>query len=104
MQMTKEEIWRMYRESKNPNRQIGILAELNACDRTKIENILFSEDEPEEMPKEEIKINRPKELTRGQIMDILFKEMDELDNMIKMLEEKHRKIGITIEMLSKIRP
>ena len=40
MQMSNEEIVRNYREAKDKAKQLGILAELNACDEQKIKDIL----------------------------------------------------------------
>lgn len=40
MQMSNEEIVRNYREAKDKAKQLGILAELNACDKQKIKDIL----------------------------------------------------------------
>ena len=40
MQMTVEEIIRSYTESKDKSKQIGILADLNGCDKEKIRSIL----------------------------------------------------------------
>lgn len=40
MTMTEEEILRDYRQAKTKQKQIGILAELNACDKAEIKRIL----------------------------------------------------------------
>lgn len=40
MQMSNEEIVKSYKEAKNKAKQLGILAELNACDKQKIKEIL----------------------------------------------------------------
>lgn len=40
MQMTNEEIVRSYKEAKHKKEQVGILAELNACTRSQIIEIL----------------------------------------------------------------
>lgn len=40
MQMSNEEIVKNYREAKDKAKQLGILAELNACDEQKIKDIL----------------------------------------------------------------
>lgn len=44
--MTDEEICRSYREAKEPNKQIQILADLNACDCENIVEILKANNEP----------------------------------------------------------
>lgn len=98
MEMTHEEIQRNYREAKNKNRQIGILAELNDCSRSEIEDILGIDEKPAEL----YRVEMPAELTRGEIMDMLFSKMDALEQEIKKLEEEYRNISITIEVLGKI--
>lgn len=40
MQMTKKEIYRRYKEAKHPDEQVQILAELNDCEASIIENII----------------------------------------------------------------
>lgn len=40
MHMSNEEIVRSYREAKDKAKQLGILSELNACDRQKIKDIM----------------------------------------------------------------
>lgn len=42
MQMTVEEIIRSYTQAKDKSKQIGILADLNGCDKEKIRAILIS--------------------------------------------------------------
>lgn len=48
MTMTNEEICRDYRTAKAPMKQIGILAELNQCDKNRIKQILM--DGGEKLP------------------------------------------------------
>ena len=40
MTMTNEEIYRSYKQAKHPERQIGILADLNACRKEEIKTII----------------------------------------------------------------
>ena len=46
MQMTPEEICRSYREAKDPNKQIKILADLNSCEYRDIVETLEANNEP----------------------------------------------------------
>lgn len=46
MQMTVEEIIRNYTEAKDKSKQIGILADLNGCDKEKIRSILRTKGVP----------------------------------------------------------
>lgn len=100
MQMSVGEIQRSYNTAKNKKAQIGILAELNDCSVEEIEKIIGVESgrrkEPAEVPVV------PTELTRGEIMDMLFGRMDVLDKEIKRLEEEYRNLSITIEVPGKI--
>lgn len=93
MQMSESEIKRRYKEAKNQKQQIGILADLNCCSKEEIESILG-------ITKEDNK--PPGEMSRGQIMDLLFGKLDLLEKEIKKLEEEYRNISITISVLGKI--
>ena len=46
MQMTEEEICRSYREAKDPNKQLWILADLNCIEYAKVLEILKLHNEP----------------------------------------------------------
>lgn len=66
MQMTNEEIYREYRLAKEPKKAIGILAQLNACDKMEIQRIIDNEEKKakaagEEKPKR--KYTRKKAVT-----------------------------------------
>ena len=100
MQMTPEEIRRNYRESKNKKKQIGILAELNDCNRKMIEEIIGTDAEPVGICKTETPA--PAELSKGEIIELLFRQIDELDSEIKRLEEEYRKVTTAIEVLGRI--
>lgn len=93
MQMSESEIKRRYKEAKNQKQQIGILADLNCCSKEEIESILG-------ITKEDNK--PPGDMSRGQIMDLLFGKLDLLEQEIKKLEEEYRNISITISVLGKI--
>lgn len=100
MEMTVREIQRSYNAAKNKKQQIGILADLNDCDRKTIEDILQVSSVPAEPCHVAEAI--PEELTRGEIMDKLFARLDALDKEIKVMEEEYRNISITISVLGKI--
>lgn len=93
MQMSESEIKRRYKEAKNQKQQIGILADLNCCSKEEIESILG-------ITKEDNK--PPGDMSRGQIMDLLFGKLDLLEQEIKKLEEEYRNISITISVLGRI--
>ena len=93
MQMSESEIKRRYKEAKNQKQQIAILADLNCCSKEEIESILG-------IAKEDNK--PPGDMSREQIMDLLFGKLDLLEQEIKKLEEEYRNISITISVLGKI--
>lgn len=93
MQMTDNEIKRQYKEAKNKKQQIGILADLNCCSKEEIESILG-------ITKED---NKPScDMSRGQIMDLLFGKLDSLEQEIQRLEAEYKKIHNAIEVLGTI--
>ncbi len=65
MQMSNEEIVKMYRESKNKKAQVEILADLNACGKEKILSILKEGGvSPTEMPRNRKKTECDERLPR----------------------------------------
>ena len=61
MRMTDEEIVRDYRASKAPFKQIGILADLNACTRQAIADVLIRAgcEVPERYTRKAFKLDEP---------------------------------------------
>ena len=66
MEMSVGEIKRSYDQSKNKERQIGILAELNDCDRSEIEKIISVESMREQHEPVKAVVEKPskKEMTK----------------------------------------
>lgn len=93
MQMSESEIKRRYKEAKNQKQQIGILADLNCCSKEEIESILG-------ITKEDNK--PPGDMSRGQIMDLLFGKLDSLEQEIQRLEAEYKKVHNAIEVLGTI--
>lgn len=98
MEMTVNEIKRIYNESKHKKRQIGILADLNCCSKEEIEKIL-EVDEEQKLTGLEKKVSIEKDISLSSVKDILFKKLDELDRLIKKSEEEYREIVVTIKVL-----
>lgn len=98
MQMTVGEIKRSYDQARNKTRQIGILADLNNCDREKIEKILGVESKRRQKNEEPIK-----EYSLSETMDMLYLHLEDIEEQIKSLEEEYRKLTIAIEVLGKVR-
>lgn len=93
--MTNNEICKMYREASNKQKQIGILADLNATTKADIKNILIEggvmsyngkakPQKPAEVKSEPnpILLTPPKAIIRG-----LLVQMGELDNQIKRIKD-----------------
>ena len=76
MQMTTEEIIRSYTTAKDKSKQIGILADLNGCDKEKIRAILISKGC--QMPTK----GRPKKETTEKKIESLVKK-DEFESPIR---------------------
>jgi hypothetical protein len=101
MQMTNEEIYRDYRQAKDPKKQIGILAELNQCDRRTIKKIIDEYEPDSELEKlqERIKRGRPpkketveervpesKEKLPQSVVNALLQRSDELASIMANLQ------------------
>lgn len=87
MQMTTEEIIRNYTEAKDKSKQIGILADLNGCDKEKIRAILISKGC--QMPTK----GRPKKETtekkiESYVKKVTFKNIDTGEETVACAEEK----------------
>ncbi len=95
MQMTEGEIRRRYGAAKNKKEQIGILADLNACSTEHIKHILGIDEAMEKVLKTE-----PQEPTKSEILNVLFAEIDSLDEQIKALEKKYKDVHTAIEVIS----
>jgi DNA-binding transcriptional MerR regulator len=92
MQMTESEIKRRFREAKNPQAQIRILADLNDCSVDDIKAIL----NPEEAKAR--KRNADVEL----MIEALSEEMDRVDKEIRRLELRYKNIKGAIDALDKL--
>ena len=109
MQMSREEIVKSYKESKDKNHQIDILADLNCTDRNGIRAILYDAGIPlpgkpkaqikkpvavEEIQKEEPKEpeEAPKDFLPGVIREQLMKDADAIEDEIIELTKKRQAI------------
>ena len=70
------------------------------CNRKMIEEIIGTDAEPVGICKTETPA--PAELSKGEIIELLFRQIDELDSEIKRLEEEYRKVTTAIEVLGRI--
>ena len=105
MEMPNEEIIRRYKQAKHKPSQIQILADLNACPKSKILEIISGEildnhaaacaTVPQEPLKKVEVVNSP----LGEIdalESFVTDRMDELENQIKELESKYRDLATTL--------
>lgn len=103
MEMSVGEIKRNYDQAKNKERQIGILADLNCCDRSEIEKIISVESRREQPVRTVVEKPAEKEMGLDDVMNTLFARLDELEEKIKPLEEEYRNIKIAIDVIAKVR-
>lgn len=107
MQMSREEIVKSYKESKDKRHQIEVLADLNCIDKDAIRAILYDAGVPlPGKPKAQIKkpietvekkeLEEPKEEPKnflpGVIRDQLMKDADDIDKQIDELIKKKQVI------------
>lgn len=90
MQMTEGEIRRVYKSAKNKRNQISILAQLNCCSTGRILEIIHSKADiqEEEADKHTIECSNASPEQKA-----LIDRLDELDAMIKPLEDEYRRIA-----------
>lgn len=95
MEMGIREIRRQYKYAKDKKKCISILAELNCCSTEKILEIIHTQSERQkEQPKPAVQ--HP---TSGQ--KALMDRLDELDAMIKPLEDEYKKTVAELMNISK---
>ncbi len=94
MLMDTGEIRRQYKYAKDKKKCISILAELNACGTDRIIEIIHAGSE-----KESASGKAPVEWSPSPEQKVLMDRLDELDAMIKPLEDEYRR---TAEKLLRI--
>ena len=111
MQMSNEEIVKEYKESKNKKGQIQILAELNACDKEKIINILIShgmleKKKPKAAGKEKVEKVAPVQqdnialVVPEIVIEALSQKMIELQENIDICKAKQKESEEQLDVLS----
>lgn len=91
MEMSNDEIIRNYRAAKNKKMQIGILADLNCCDKQTIKDIIAHE---------EMRTTDKKAVGYQMVLKSLYEELDCLEGQIKPLECRYKKVVNAIEAFS----
>lgn len=94
--MKEAEICREYKQARKPAMQIGILADLNACEKNDIIRILLLNG-IDVTPKEQKKPGKNKD----KILEILFSILDEVEEEVKAAEQKYKKIVEIIQEYGK---
>lgn len=92
MEMTEMEICRMYRQAKDRNEQIKILADLNCISEEKILEILLKNGESVRLRLPTGGRKRKKEMTDEEYHKALFRRLDSLDAKIARMEREYRNI------------
>lgn len=93
--MTESEIIRNYQQAKDKKKQIGILADLNLCDKATIEKIVGIHKEP-------AKKKSDKKPDLNEVIKNLYEEMEAVDKHIKELEERYTYLKAAIDAVSKL--
>mgnify|MGYP001089648402 CR=1 FL=1 len=86
MRMTDGEIRSMYKSAKYKKKQIEILAQLNCCDTGKILQIIHNNRDV----KEKLEKHDSTDCIASRKADALMDRLDELNSMIKPLEDEYR--------------
>ena len=94
--MTEAEICREYREAKNRKIQIGILADLNVCEKEEILKILI-------MNGQDVTPAGPKKPGKegDKVLEMMFTILDEVDEKVKEAEKQYKNIVKSIMQYGK---
>ncbi len=103
MEMSNEEIIRRYKQAKHKAAQIQILAELNACPKSKILEIVSDSIAPKHpapaQPKEQLETVKVDNLASFE--EYVVNRMDEIDGQLKALEKEYADLSVTLLMIGK---
>lgn len=97
MEMTENEIRRMYRQASDKGGQIQILADLNCARRIEIIRILLDGGEKVRVHLPGRGKKRKRELTEKEYLAAAVKRLDELGAKIAEMEDEYREIAETIK-------
>ena len=96
--MTDSEICREYRMAKDKEKQIGIIADQCSMSKSEIEKVLVDCGEMEAPVKKEVAKGKTKKAAKQPqtkvvpkvVIEILWRRLDELDKLMKPLEDQHK--------------
>ncbi len=99
MEMSNEEIIRRYKQAKHKASQIQILAELNACPKSKILEIVSDSIAPKHpapaQPKEQPETVKAVD-NLASFEEYVVNRMDEIDGQLKALEKEYADLSVTL--------
>ena len=99
MEMSNEEIIRRYKQAKHKAAQIQILADLNACPKSKILEIVSDSIAPKHpaptQPKEQPETVKVVD-NLASFEEYVVNRMDEIDGQLKVLEKEYADLSVTL--------
>ena len=99
MEMSNEEIIRRYKQAKHKAAQIQILADLNACPKSKILEIVSDSIVPRHPTPAQLK-EQPETVKAvdnlASFEEYVVNRMDEIDGQLKALEKEYADLSVTL--------
>ena len=95
MEMSNEEIIRRYKQAKHKAAQIQILADLNACPKSKILEIVSDSITPKHPAPEQPETVKAVD-NLASFEEYVVNRMDEIDGQLKALEKEYADLSVTL--------
>lgn len=95
MEMSNDEIIRRYKQAKHKASQIQILAELNACPKSKILEIVSDSIVPKHPAPEQPETVKVVD-NLASFEEYVVNRMDEIDGQLKALEKEYADLSVTL--------
>lgn len=95
MEMSNEEIIRRYKQAKHKAAQIQILADLNACPKSKILEIVSDSIAPKHPAPEQPETVKVVD-NLASFEEYVVNRMDEIDGQLKALEKEYADLSVTL--------
>lgn len=98
MTMTEKEICRDFNEAKNKGTQVGILADLNVCEKEDILRILI-------LNGQDVTAAGPRKLggEKDKVLNLMYTLLDEMEEQIKATERRYLNIVESMKQYGKER-
>lgn len=96
MTMTEQEICKEFNEAKNRGTQVGILADLNVCDKEQILRILI-------LNGQDVTAAGPRKLggDKDKVLNLMYTLLDEMEEQIKATEKRYLNIVESMKQYGK---